>query len=165
MERFVFFWNGPFSQFATSPFRLDGVRFPTAEHYMMWRKARLFRDDAAAQAIRAARAPAEAKRLGRRVRRFDDAVWDREKRGIVAAGSYAKYAQNPGFAARLLATAPAVLVEASPLDPIWGIGLAEDDPRAQDPAAWRGANLLGWILTETRERLAAERAKAEGVAD
>lgn len=159
-DRFHFFWGGPFSQFAKAPFELDGQRFATAEHYMMWRKAQLFGDADAAAKILAAKTPGEAKGLGRKVRRFNHQVWDREKRGIVRAGSLGKYQQNAMFKGRLLATAPALLVEASPMDTIWGIGLAADDPRAEDPSQWLGENLLGQILTETREILAAEDAAA-----
>lgn len=156
-ETFHFFWGGPFSQFANSPFTLNAKRFPTAEHYMMWRKATLFGDDSIAAEILAAKTPGKAKGLGRRVKRFNPEIWDREKRGIVAAGSYAKYTQNPQFLGRLMNTRPATLVEASPMDVIWGIGLAEDDPRAQDRSQWLGQNLLGEILTQTRERIAEER--------
>lgn len=161
-ETFHFFWGGPFSQFAVSPFTLDGERFRTAEHYMMWRKARLFGADDIARAILATRDPGVAKGLGRRVPRFNQQVWDREKRAVVTAGSEAKYRRNTDFRARLFNTAPATLVEASPQDAIWGIGLSACDPRAGDRATWMGLNLLGEILTETRDRLMAE---ARGLAE
>lgn len=157
-ERYHFFWGGPFSQHHPSRFTLDGERFGTAEHYMMWRKARLFADDAIAAKILAAPTPDAAKSLGRKVSGFEHTVWDAEKIGIVEAGSTAKFAQNDGLKRRLLNTAPALLVEASPFDTVWGVGLAAEDPRIQDPANWLGENLLGQILTRTRERLAAEAA-------
>ena len=153
-ESYHFFWGGPFSQHHPSRFTLDGERFATAEHYMMWRKARLFGDKEIAGWILAAPTPNAAKSLGRKVRGFDEAIWDAEKVEIVAAGSHAKYAQNDGLRRRLMNTAPALLVEASPLDTIWGVGLAADDPRIQDRANWLGENLLGQILTLTREVLA-----------
>lgn len=155
-EQFHFFWGGPFSQHHPSRFTLDGERFPTAEHYMMWRKARLFGDAEIAAEILTAPKPAAAKSLGRKVRGFEHAVWNAEKVRIVEAGSDAKFRQNEGLRRRLLNTAPALLVEASPFDTVWGVGLAAEDPRIQDPASWLGENLLGQILTRTRETLAAE---------
>ena len=87
------------------------------------------------------------------MRGFDDAVWQRERYGIVVEGSVHKFASDPALRAYLLCTGDRVLVEASPLDRIWGIGLAADDERALDPARWRGLNLLGFALMEARERL------------
>lgn len=153
-EKFVFFWSGPFSQFAAAPFDVEGVSYPTAEHFMMRQKALLFGDAAAARDIMAARKPEAAKALGRRVRGFDGAVWDARKVAIVTAGSEAKYSQNRGLRRKLFQTLGATLVEASPLDAIWGIGLSADDPRARDRAHWLGENLLGRILTDVRDRLA-----------
>lgn len=56
----------------------------------------------------------------------------------------------------LLDTAPTLLVEASPFDRVWGVGLGADNPRIDDPASWRGSNLLGKILTKLRDELIAE---------
>ncbi|MEU2182787.1 NADAR family protein [Streptomyces thermolilacinus] len=143
------------SQWWPSPFIVDGVRYATAEHWMMAAKARLFGDaEAEHQAVSAA-GPAQAKRVGRLVRGFDEAVWKRERYGIVVAGSRHKFAQNAELRGFLLGTGERVLVEASPLDRIWGIGLAADDERAQDPARWRGLNLLGFALMDAREELRA----------
>jgi len=60
---------------------------------------------------------------------------------------------GPRAVRRLEMGAQRVLVEASPLDRVWGIGLAADDPRAADPAGWRGLNLLGFALMEARDLL------------
>lgn len=141
------------SQWWPSPFTVDGVEYATAEHWMMAAKARLFGDADAERAVLAARTPAEAKKAGRLVRDFDDAIWVRERFGIVVAGSTHKFASDPALRDFLVATGQRVLVEASPLDRIWGIGLAADDPRAEDPEKWRGPNLLGFALMEARERV------------
>ncbi|CAL9554127.1 MULTISPECIES: NADAR family protein [unclassified Streptomyces] len=141
------------SQWWPSPFTVDGVRYATAEHWMMAAKARLFGDAEAERRAVEAPGPAQAKRVGRLVRGFDDAVWERERYGIVVAGSLHKFGQNPELGGFLLGTGRRVLVEASPVDRVWGIGLAADDERAQDPARWRGLNLLGFALMDAREEL------------
>ncbi|MFD9820227.1 NADAR family protein [Streptomyces violascens] len=162
--KYLHFWGhrpqrdgslGPscFSQWWPSRFVVDGVEYATAEHWMMASKARLFGDPEAERAALTAANPALAKKAGRLVRGFDEAVWRRERYGIVLAGSLHKFGQDEALRAYLLGTGSRVLVEASPLDRIWGIGLAADAPEADDPARWRGLNLLGFALTEARERL------------
>lgn len=155
-RRFTFFWRqeSPFSQWHPSEFVVDNARFGCAEQYMMYGKAVLFGDEEMAARILEARTPKEHKALGRKVRGFDGGVWERERERIVYAGNHAKFTQNPGLLAALLATAGTELVEASPLDRIWGVGLSAEDPRIQDPATWRGQNLLGKLLTRLREDLA-----------
>lgn len=141
------------SQWWPAPFVVSGVSYATAEHWMMAAKARLFEDAEAERAALSARTPAEAKKAGRLVRGFDDTVWARERFGIVVEGSVHKFTSDESLRAYLLGTGTRVLVEASPVDRVWGIGLAADDPRAHDPASWRGGNLLGFALMEARERL------------
>lgn len=155
MTGFTFFWDGPLSQWHPSPMTVAGHRYACAEHYMMHAKALLFGDAEMAAAILAEPEPVRQKALGRRVRGFDERVWEGARHAIVFTGSIAKYAQNPELRALLFATGATRLVQASPIDRIWGIGLPADDPRAQDPAQWRGLNLLGDILTEARDALMA----------
>lgn len=160
---YLFFWGhearGPslgrecLSQWYEAPFESRGVRVPTAEHHMMAEKARLFGDEEHLAAILAARHPGEAKRLGRAVRGFDEAVWDRRRFGIVVEGSVAKFSAHPPLRAFLLATGSRVLVEASPRDTIWGIGLGANHADAPFPERWRGQNLLGFALMAARQRL------------
>lgn len=156
---FTFFFTeaSPFSQWYRCAFEEGGVRFGCAEQYMMHGKATLFDDADTAALILAADHPRDHKALGRKVKRFDDATWKRERERIVKAGNRAKFTQNAELLAQLLATRGTTLVEASPYDKIWGIGLAATDPRAQDPATWKGQNLLGKLLTELRDELAATR--------
>ncbi|WP_369249539.1 NADAR family protein [Streptomyces sp. R41] len=154
------------SQWWPSPFVVDDVEYATAEHWMMASKARLFGDEEAERRVLAASNPALAKKAGRLVRGFDEAIWERERFGIVVEGSVHKFAAHADLREFLLGTGerskmgvpPAegsgrVLVEASPLDRVWGIGLAADDERAFDPERWRGPNLLGFALMEARARL------------
>ena len=149
-DDFVFFWSGPYSQWYPSSFRLDKRDFNCAEQYMMYCKARLFGDRECADQILAATEPGVQKQLGRSARGFDEDAWKLFREGIVFQGSLAKYAQNEKLRKMLLDTGTRVLVEASPHDRIWGIGLAEADPRARNRAQWRGANLLGTILMRVR---------------
>ncbi|WP_285485268.1 NADAR family protein [Amycolatopsis sp. NBRC 101858] len=162
--KYVYFWgnqpprgggvgSGCLSQWWPSPFEVDGVRFATAEHYMMWRKAMLFGDEEAASQVLAARHPKQAKDFGRRVRRFDEAAWVAHRREIVVDGNVAKFGQHPDIGRYLAGTGERVLVEASPLDRIWGIGLAADNPVIEKPRSWRGLNLLGFALADVRAQL------------
>ncbi|MCW1096758.1 NADAR family protein [Streptomyces sp. RS2] len=146
---------GCLSQWWPSPFTADGVQYATAEHWMMAGKARLFADAEAERRVLAAAHPAGAKKAGRLVRGFDEAVWERERFRIVVEGSVHKFASDPALRAFLLGTGGRVLVEASPVDRVWGIGLAADDEAAEDPERWRGPNLLGFALMAARERLRA----------
>lgn len=154
---FTFFFTeaSPFSQWYRCSFSAGELTFTCAEQYMMHGKALLFGDADVAQEILAADHPRKHKALGRKVKNFDDVVWKREREQIVMAGSRLKFTQNADLKALLLATQGTTLVEASPYDRIWGIGLAASNPKAQDPATWRGQNLLGKILTRLRDDLLA----------
>ncbi|WP_329138680.1 NADAR family protein [Streptomyces sp. NBC_00670] len=141
------------SQWWPSPFTVDGVEYATAEHWMMAAKARLFGDAEAERRALEAPNPALAKKAGRLVRGFDETVWQRERFGIVAEGSVHKFRADEELRRFLLGTGDRVLVEASPLDRVWGIGLAADDEAAGDPERWRGHNELGFALMTARDRL------------
>ena len=82
--------------------------------------------------------PSTHKRIGRGVRNFDSSIRDREKQNSVLSGNYAKFMQNPAMKNHLLSTGNERLAEISPLDPVWDIGLREDDPRAKGAREWRG---------------------------
>ncbi len=163
--KFLFFWGhrpeadgslgkGCLSQWWPVAFTAHGERFGSAEHYMMWRKAQLLGDELRARAVLSARTPAEAKALGRLITPFDESVWAAERFEIVVAASRAKFGQHPALGAFLAGTQRRVLVEASPRDRIWGIGLGASNPAATDPSAWRGLNLLGFALMQARGELA-----------
>jgi len=158
---FVAFWkpgepDSPacLGQWQPSAFFLDGDRYSCAEQYMMAEKARLFADNDAEHRIMATDDPATMKRLGKQVHGFDPAVWDQAKYPIVLNGNYAKFTQDDLLRRYLLSTGDAVLVEASPLDTIWGIGLGAANERLADPSRWRGQNLLGFALMEVRDEIA-----------
>lgn len=161
---FYFFWGHTpkvagvadrscLSQWFPAPFEVDGVRYRTAEHWMMAEKARLFGDLESLARILAAGTPAEAKALGRKVTPFDAARWEKVRFEVVVRGSVAKFSAHPELKAFLLGTGDAVLVEASPRDRVWGIGMGASNPDAQDQSKWRGRNLLGFALVEARKRI------------
>ena len=121
---------------------------------LMAGKARLIDDQATLQEILEAPDPKAAKALGRKVKNFDGAVWEANARRLVTEGNVAKFGQNKDPSVFLLSTKEVVLVEASPYDQIWGIGLKATDERAKHPHTWQGQNLLGFALMDVREGLA-----------
>jgi ribA/ribD-fused uncharacterized protein len=165
--RYLFFWGHTpkaaagdravdascLSQWFPRAFEEGGVRYATAEHFMMAEKAKLFGDAEALAAILASKTPAEAKAHGRAVRGYDDRAWGARRSEAVVRGNVAKFAAHEDLRAFLLGTGDRILVEASPRDRIWGIGMGASNPDARDPARWRGQNLLGFALVAARARL------------
>ncbi len=143
-----------FSQWFMLGFDLDGIHYPTAEHYMMASKARLFNDRSAEHRILQAKHPRDTQRIGREVSGFNEAVWQANRFDLVVSGNLAKFGQNEPLKEFLINTQNRVIVEASPDDRIWGIGLAYDRPEARNPIEWLGLNLLGFALMEVRSQLA-----------
>lgn len=152
-ERFTFFWDGPFSQWEPAKFTVDGTEYNCAEQYMMAEKARMFEDHDTLDRIMEEDSPREQKKLGRQVKGFNTDRWNARAREIVYDGNYAKFTQNSELLEKLLATAGTTLVEASPYDCVWGIGLKATDLAAKDRDKWRGTNWLGETLTGLREDL------------
>lgn len=160
-NEYLFFWKpnpnvvdkSCLSQWQPSYFEVDTDDYTCAEQYMMAEKARLFEDKEIETQIMQASDPKTMKALGKKVKNFDQAIWDKAKYSIVLNGNYYKFAQNKEMRDFLLSTGDQILVEASPLDTIWGIGMTEDDPKANDPVKWKGKNLLGFALMEVRNEL------------
>lgn len=142
------------SQWYPCQFEVDGVTYTSAEQYMMAEKAKLFGDEEIRSEILCTSDPRKCKALGRKVRNFDKAVWNKEKEHIVRKGNTKKFLQNSALRSFLLSTGDKVLVEASPTDRVWGIGLGKNNPDALDPQKWRGQNLLGFALMNVRDFLA-----------
>nr|WP_145403588.1 NADAR family protein [Paenibacillus xylanexedens] len=155
MEKFTFFWHtaSPFSQWHPADFIVNGLQYTSAEQYMMHQKALLFGDLKIAEQIMSTNSASVQKKLGRQVKGFDQTVWEAECQRIVYEGNQAKFTQNEELLEALLATRGTTLVEASPDDRIWGVGLAEDNPRIRNRSTWRGTNWLGEILTRLREEI------------
>jgi hypothetical protein len=159
MEQFTFFWHGPFSNWHPASFLVDGIRYNCSEQFMMAEKARMFKDRNALDMIMRSLSPREQKALGRGVIDFDTSKWNLEAQNIVYTGCYAKFTQNPDLKNLLLGTRGTTLVEASPVDTVWGIGLDQNDTRVWDRSQWKGTNWLGVVLTRLREDIFEEIAK------
>lgn len=142
-----------FSQWWPCRFTVDGVEYSCTEQYMMAEKARLFNDSGMLAEIMKAKHPKTMKALGRVVQGFDNEIWEQHCYDIVKKGNLAKFSQNAELGLYLINTNKRILVEASPVDRIWGIGLSKVHPSAEDPLKWRGKNLLGFALTEVKQLL------------
>ena len=157
MEKFTFFWHGPFSQWFPSSFHDNGTVYNCAEQFMMAQKAIMFKDWESLDKIMQTNDPSIQKKLGRQVKNFNLQEWESSAQSIVYLGNMLKFKQNEPLLNELLKTEGTTLVEASPYDKIWGIGLAENDSRALSRDTWLGKNLLGQILTKVRESIINER--------
>ena len=176
MEQYIYFWgmHSPFSNWHPSKFTIDGTEYTCSEQYYMRQKALCFGDKKSASAIMATSSPGVMKRIGICVKGFDQSKWDMVKGGVMAKALYAKvcstctlvfyhvlsffilvsqFTQNADLRQDLLGTRGKTLVEASPYDRVWGIGLWKSDPRARQRSTWLGLNLLGELLTKLRETL------------
>lgn len=161
--QFIYFWGHTpsvkgitqtcLSQWFDVAFEVAGVKYHTAEQYMMAQKALLFNDSEVYNEIMLADNPRDYKDLGRKIRNFDSKVWDARKYEIVVEGNKAKFSQNEDLKEFLLSTGDAVLVEASPYDKIWGIGLYPAQAAKGTVQQWKGLNLLGCALMEVRDWL------------
>jgi ribA/ribD-fused uncharacterized protein len=164
--KYIFFWGhrprkdgiigeSCFSQWWISEFVVDKVTYKTAEHWMMAEKARLFKDEIQLERILKSKTAAEAKKIGRDIANFKFELWDSHKYQIVVNGNYHKFSQNPDLKNFLVKTNDRIIVEASPVDNIWGIGMDKDDKDILNPTNWRGENLLGFAIMEVRDILKA----------
>lgn len=149
-EKFTFFWSGPFSQWHPCKFIVNSIEYNCAEQYMMYQKALYFQDIVSAEKILKSSSPKSQKALGRKITPFDIDKWNNVAQNIVLVGNLHKFQQNKDLYDKLIATEGTTLVEASPYDKIWGIGLRETDLRAQKRETWNGTNWLGEILTIVR---------------
>jgi len=152
-DKYTFFWSGPFSNWTNSPFTLDGQKYNCVEQYMMFKKAMVFGDIDVANEVMKTMNPREQKAWGRKVRNFEMDKWAAVARDIVFRGCIAKFTQNLELCDELFKTTETLLVEASPLDKVWGIGLDAKTAMVTPIDEWKGTNWLGQCLTEARETI------------
>lgn len=158
VQGMTLFWRTAevFSNWNIGAFTVEGRTFNCAEQFMMFTKAMLFRDLQTADHIMAESNPRKQKALGRQIQGYVDTVWQSQAEDLMFPGLFAKFTQDPDRKAAILATDNTLLVEASPDDVVWGIGLEESDPRCLDPKEWLGQNKLGRVLTRVREAIKAD---------
>ena len=147
------FYGGEFSNFYDCSFTIDGIVFNTSEQYFMYRKALHFNDFTIAEKILKTKNPYNQKKYGRQVKGFDNAVWVTVRYQYMLDGCTAKFTQNPNLMNILLNTKNLHIVEASPSDTIWGVGLGIDNPDILFPEKWQGLNLLGEVLMQMRNNV------------
>lgn len=155
-NKYVFFWNGIYSQWHKANMTIDRIEYNSCEQYMMHQKALLFGDEETAELIMLEQNPREQKKFGRMVKGFDKSTWDKNSLAIVYEGNLAKFSQNAGLKKEMIATGNRFFVEASPFDNIWGIGMDQDSQGVEDPSYWLGLNLLGQALTLVKNELRGE---------
>lgn len=151
----IYFWGGIFSQWAECKIHdtiLD-ITFNCAEQAMMYHKARIFKDDEACQKIIGETDPRVQKALGRSIKNYVEDVWADCRFDIVKRINFLKFWQNPAWRELLVFTDGYEIVEASPYDKIWGVGLGEDDPLILDKTNWNGMNLLGKAIMDARAKI------------
>ncbi|EAC3421795.1 NADAR family protein [Listeria monocytogenes] len=162
--KYIFFWGHQpaedgkiskscFSQWWICSFKVDGVEYNCAEQFMMAEKAKLFNDMEMREKILAAKHPKQAKDFGRLIRGFQEDIWLKNRFNIVMRANQAKFSQNEELKKFLMQTKNRILVEASPVDKIWGIGMAADYKNVENPLYWKGLNLLGFALMAVRDEL------------
>lgn len=152
-KKYVLFWGGIYSQWYSAKMTIDGKEYNCCEQYMMEQKAILFGDQEIAEKIMKENDPREQKKLGRAVKGFDRSKWDQKCFSVIYVANLAKFSQNPDLKKELMETGDRILVEASPLDGIYGISLHEDNEDSLDPSKWKGTNLLGFALTSVKNEL------------
>ena len=161
-DKYVFFYGSVFSQWYPHRMVVDGTSYNCAEQYMMAQKAFMFGDVEAYDKIMATNQPNVQKAAGRAVKGFDVAKWSAVSREFVYRANKAKFS-DPRLKKILLDTGDREIVEASPTDKIWGIGLSEDDDRVLDKKNWNGLNWLGQCIMRVREDFLKEMLEEEGV--
>ena len=155
-DDYVFFWGSEFSNWSPSIFWYAGQRFHNSEQAFMWEKASFFGDDKMRDEIQKETNPKYVKALGRKVKGYDDTAWTIHSFGFMFSVNFAKYKQSEILKELLLSTGDRTLVEASPYDRIWGIGIGKDDDDCLDENKWKGMNLLGKALMQVRKQLKEE---------
>lgn len=157
-DKYTFFWsNGSiYSNWHLAPITIDGITYNCCEQYMMAKKAKLFGDMVTWQSVMETPLPREQKALGRQVKNFNPDIWAVIARDVVFRANMAKFTQHNELESAIFETRHTLLVEASPYDTVWGIGMSEEDAIRVGVAHWRGTNWLGQVITEVRESIFGE---------
>ncbi len=155
-DTMVLFWGDEsiYSNFYPVSFIYDDIDFKNSEAAYMYKKALYFKDYKIADTIIFNQEPPiKAKKLGRKVVGYDDVEWSKVRYNIMLDVVKEKFFQNVPLMKEILSTEDKLIVEASPYDEIWGVGLSEVDPEIHDVNNWTGMNLLGNVLMEVRDEI------------
>jgi ribA/ribD-fused uncharacterized protein len=147
----IYFWGSIYSNWYICNFKSTEHEFNCSEQYFMYHKAFHFDDNEIAQQILLEKNPRKQKEFGKKVKNYSDEEWSKHRYTVMCCALILKFKQNPDLMEQLLNTGNKIFVEASPYDCVWGVGLAEDNDLILDEKNWRGQNLLGKALCETRE--------------
>ena len=148
-DKYVGFLGCEFSNFYKCDFELKGIRFDSSEKAFMYCKAMLFNDKEIAEMILKSKSVKECKRLGRKVRNYDDKIWNENKEKYMRIILFKKFSSDEKLKNMLLNTGNKIIVECAPFDKEWGIGIDVDDLMAGKK--WKGKNKLGKVLMIVRE--------------
>ncbi|OZC07271.1 hypothetical protein X798_05750 [Onchocerca flexuosa] len=182
-EKFTLFFTirSPFSNFHPCRFTIfedvgngksEERWYYSTEQYYMYHKALSAGDSEIAEQIANEYDARKIKMMSHNIKNFKHEVlfllkirWNKISSDVMRRGNFAKYTQNPLLRRKLFYTYGSTLVECSPTDLEWGIGLDINEPDALSPSKWRGKNKLGQILTEIREELLLKPEYAQEVSD
>lgn len=139
-----------FSNMSQHPIDVDGVRYPTVEHYFQAMKAKEFEDTEMLDKIVKAKTPKAVKAMGKKVKNFVKEVWDAKRDEIMRTGVRSKFIQHPELRKQLLETGDRQIGEADARNLYWGIGTAVTSEKSKHPDKWRGQNKMGKLLMELR---------------
>lgn len=144
--------NCPLSNFYEAPFYADGFKYRHVEQFLFCKKAEFARDDASKQKILTANTPAECKKIGKHIKVVQK-DWYPEEILVMKKGLREKFMQNAALKEFLIATGEKTLLEASPKDKFWGIGMGLKGVATSDRVVWSGKNRLGEMLMDLRNQL------------
>lgn len=158
-DKYLFFWryNEIPSNWYPTNFILRNIKFTCSEQCFIYYKAKLFKDDEIAKQILETTNPRIQRELGRKVKNFNNQEWEKHREKAMFYANKEKFLQNDNLKKWLLDTNNLILVEASSVDKIWGVGLDEKNSLILDEKNWTGLNLLGKILMDVRNYIRFEK--------
>lgn len=139
-----------FSNMSEHRIDVDGIQYPTVEHYFQAMKAKEFKDEEMEEKIVKAKTAKAVKAMGKKIKNFVKEVWDAKRDEIMRIGVRAKFVQHPELRKQLLETGERMIGEADARNLYWGIGTAVTSEKSKNPEKWRGQNKMGKLLMDLR---------------
>jgi hypothetical protein len=143
-----------FSNMSDHKLQIDGVEYPTVEHYFQAEKAKKFEPQEKREVyekILKAKSAKAAKALGKKVANFNEDTWKEMREGIMELGVRTKFIQHPELRKQLMETGEKIIGEANARDKFWGIGSSVESDKSKVPSKWAGQNMMGKILMKLRD--------------